>query len=44
MEHTAPRWLLWVGILFLLWNLIGVGAFVSDWNMSESDIAALPKL
>lgn len=44
MENTAPRWLLWVGILFLLWNLMGVGAFISDWNMSESDVAALPKL
>lgn len=41
---TAPRWLTWVGILFLLWNLIGVGAFVSQWTMSAADIAALPQI
>lgn len=44
MKNTAPRWLLWVGILFLAWNLVGLLAFVRDWTMSASDVAALPKL
>lgn len=41
---TTPRWLTWVSILFLLWNLIGVGAFVSQWTMTAADIAALPQI
>lgn len=41
---TAPRWLTWVGVVFLLWNLIGVAAFVSQWTMSAADIAALPQI
>jgi hypothetical protein len=40
---SSPRWLTWVGVLFLLWNLVGVAAFVSQWSMSPADIAALPK-
>jgi hypothetical protein len=39
----APRWLTWVGVLFLLWNLMGIAAFVSQWTMSAADIAALPQ-
>jgi hypothetical protein len=38
----APRWLTWIVIIFLLWNLFGIFAFVSDWNMTPADIAALP--
>jgi len=41
---TAPRRLTWVGVVFLLWNLIGVGAFVSQWTMSAADIAALTQI
>jgi hypothetical protein len=41
---TAPRWLTWVGIIFLLWNIIGIGAFISQWTMSAADIAALPQI
>jgi hypothetical protein len=44
MANTAPRWLLWAGIALLLWNLMGVGAFVSQWSMSADDIAALPQI
>jgi uncharacterized membrane protein YkvI len=40
----SPRWLTWVGIVFLLWNLMGIVAFVSQWSMSVSDIAALPQV
>ena len=42
--NASPKWFLWVGILFLLWNLMGVGAFFSQWTMSDADIAALPQI
>lgn len=42
MENTAPRWLLWVSIILLLWNLMGVGAFVSQWMMTPEQLATLP--
>ncbi len=42
MKNTAPRWLLWVGILFLLWNLMGITAFAMQWMMTPADIAKLP--
>ncbi len=44
MKNTAPRWLLWAGIALLLWNLMGVGAFISQWSMSAADVAALPQV
>ena len=43
MENTAPRWLTWVGILFLAWNLFGIAAFIMQWNLSPADIAQLPE-
>jgi hypothetical protein len=43
VTNTAPRWLTWVGIIFLLWNLMGIAAFVSQYGMSATDIAALPQ-
>jgi hypothetical protein len=39
---SSPRWLIGVGIAFLLWSLIGIAAFISQWSMSPADIAALP--
>jgi len=39
----APRWLPGFGVLFLLWNLMGIAAFVSQWTMSAADIATLPQ-
>lgn len=44
MENTAPRWLLWAGIILLIWNLIGVAAFAAQWSMTPADIAELPQL
>ena len=44
MENPAPRWLIWAGIAFLLWNLMGIGAFASQWSMSDADVAALPQV
>ncbi len=43
MENKAPKWLLWVGVLLILWNLIGVAAFVSQYMMSAADLAKLPQ-
>jgi hypothetical protein len=42
IENNSPRWLLWVGILLLLWNLMGVGAFISQWMMAADQLAKLP--
>ncbi len=39
MQSTAPRWLLWVSILLLVWNVIGVIAFVSQFGINARDIA-----
>jgi hypothetical protein len=39
MQSTAPRWLLWVSILLLVWNVIGIVAFVSQFGMNARDIA-----
>jgi hypothetical protein len=44
MQNTAPRWLLWVSLLFLVWNLFGVFAFATQWNMGPADIAKLPQV
>jgi hypothetical protein len=43
MTANAPHWLTWVGIAFLLWNFMGIAAFVSQYAMSAEDIAALPQ-
>lgn len=43
MENTTPRWLLWVGIILVLWNVMGVLTFVNAMTMSPADMAALPK-
>lgn len=41
---AAPRWITWVGVAFLLWNIAGIAAFVSQYSMSAADIAALPQV
>ncbi len=43
MTNTPPRWLLWAGILLLLWNAIGVFTFASAMTMTPEGMAALPK-
>jgi len=43
MEKTAPRWLTWVSILFVVWNLFGIAAFIMQWNLTAADIAKLPE-
>lgn len=43
MQNTAPKWLTIVGIILILWNLIGVSMFVIDMMRTPADIAALPQ-
>jgi len=42
METARPRWLLPAIILSLLWNLMGVWSFVTNWQMSKTGYAGLP--
>ncbi len=42
MDIIPPKSLRWVAITLLLWNLIGVGFFVSQWRMDAHEIAKLP--
>jgi hypothetical protein len=39
---VRPRWLTAAGVALLLWNLMGVGAFVSQWMMAADQLATLP--
>jgi hypothetical protein len=38
----SPRWFRVVGVLALLWNLLGCLAFVSDLRFTPEQVAALP--
>lgn len=45
MENaTAPRWLLWISIVFLIWNLIGLTSLYIHWTTTPAEIAALPQI
>jgi hypothetical protein len=37
-----PRGMMIIGIIFLLWSLVGIGAFVSQWLMAADQLANLP--
>lgn len=41
MANGAQSWLAarWVAVLFLLWNFIGIGAFVMQWTMDLTELA-----
>jgi hypothetical protein len=43
MNGHPPHWVRAVRILLLIWNLIGVFAFISQMYQSPNAIAALPK-
>ncbi len=43
MTNSAPKWVLFVGVALLLWNLGGASMFVLDMLKSPADIAALPQ-
>lgn len=40
MENKTPVWFWIVSGVALLWNLMGVGAFISDATMSQEDMVA----
>lgn len=40
--NTAPKWVLIVGVVLILWNLGGASMFVLDMMRSPEEIAALP--
>ena len=42
MENTSLRWLLPASIVSLLWNVMGVWSFVTNWQMSKTGYAGLP--
>lgn len=42
METARPRWLLPAFILSLLWNVMGVWSFVTNWQMSKTGYTGLP--
>ena len=42
VENSSQRWLLPASIASLLWNLMGVWSFVTNWQMSKSGYAGLP--
>jgi hypothetical protein len=44
IENQSPHWVKAVNLLLLIWNLIGVGFFLSQYMMSPADIAKLPSL
>ena len=41
-ENSSPKWFLIVSILALIWNLLGLMAFVSQVTMTAETIAQLP--
>lgn len=43
MQNTAPKWVLIVGIILVLWNAMGSAMFVMDSMKTPADLAALPK-
>lgn len=42
MQTTHPQALRWIAPGLLMWNLIGVVMFVSQWRMDAQDIAQMP--
>lgn len=42
-NSPAPKWYMPVSIVALLWNLIGVMAFIMEVNKSDEALAALPE-
>ena len=41
MSNDTQSWMAarWVAVLFLLWNFIGIGAFVMQWTMDLNELA-----
>jgi len=43
MKQKAPGWFMAVAILALLWNLLGVFAFIAQMTMSPEVLATMPQ-
>ncbi|RJF92900.1 hypothetical protein [Sphingomonas cavernae] len=43
VQVKVPTWFWVVAVLALLWELMGVAAYVSDVTMTQADLAALPE-
>lgn len=43
METKTPLWFWILSIIFLLWNLMGIGSFVAQVLMTPEALEALPK-
>ncbi|HET7585889.1 MAG TPA: hypothetical protein VFK13_13315 [Gemmatimonadaceae bacterium] len=39
---TAPRWLVVIAVIALLWNLLGCVGVLADLSLTADDVAALP--
>lgn len=42
MDKALTNRVRWVGMILLIWNLIGVGFFISQFTMASADIARMP--
>ena len=42
-SSNAPKWFLIVGIVALIWNLMGVAAYIMQVTMGPQELAALPE-
>lgn len=40
---NVPKWFLVIGIITLIWNLMGVAAYIMQVTMSPESLAALPE-
>ena len=43
LKGTAPKWFMVVAAVLLVWNLLGVMAYVMQVTMSPETLAALPQ-
>ena len=41
-NKKAPKWFMVVSVIFLVWNLLGVMAYIAQVTMSPESLAALP--
>lgn len=42
IAHSKPKLVVWLSIFAILWNLMGIASFTTQWMMTPADIAKLP--
>ena len=42
LDREAPKWFMVVSVVLLIWNLLGVMAYIAQVTMSPESLAALP--